>query len=106
MDKNIEDRYVVILAVLTQFIACFVGSMITIGLRDMQMDLSLNSWQVNLLSIIYYIVISFVLWLGLPANDLKLLSAIVVAFFLGIPYWKNKIAENRVKPVPGGDANA
>ena len=56
MDKNIEDRYVVILAVLTQFIACFVGSMITIGLRDMQMDLSLNSWQVNLLSIIYYIV--------------------------------------------------
>ena len=56
MDKNIEDRYVVILAVLTQFIACFVGAMITIALKDMQMDLSLNSWQVNLLSIIYYIV--------------------------------------------------
>ena len=56
--------------------------------------------------IIYYIVITFVLWLGLPANDLKLLSALVVAFFLGIPYWKSKIAENRVKPIPGGDANA
>lgn len=56
MDKNIEDRYVVMLAVLTQFIACFVGAMITIALKNMQADLSLNSWEVNLLSIIYYIV--------------------------------------------------
>ena len=56
--------------------------------------------------IIYYIVITFVLWLGLPANDLKLLSALVVALFLGIPYWKSKIAENRVKPVTGGADNA
>ena len=56
--------------------------------------------------IIYYIVITFVLWLGLPANDLKLLSALVVALFLGIPYWKSKIAEKRVKPIPGGASNA
>lgn len=56
--------------------------------------------------IIYYIVISFVLWLGLPANDLKLLSAAVVALFLGIPYWKNKISERKVKPVIGGENNA
>ncbi len=56
--------------------------------------------------IIYYIVISFVLWLGLPANDLKLLSAAVVALFLGIPYWKNKISERKVKPAIGGENNA
>ena len=67
MDKNIEDRYVVILAVLTQFIACFVGAMITIALKDMQMDLSLNSWQVNLLSIIYYIVM---ISISLPISKL------------------------------------
>ena len=53
MNRN-EDRNVVILAVLTQFIACFIGAMITIALKDMQKDLSLNSWQLNFLSIAYY----------------------------------------------------
>ena len=43
--------------------------------------------------IIYYIVITLVLRMGLNANDLKMLSALVVAVFLGIPYWKRKIAE-------------
>lgn len=56
--------------------------------------------------IIYYIVISFVLWMGLPANDLKLLSALVVAMFLGIPYWKSKISEKMVKRNDGGSENA
>ncbi len=55
--------------------------------------------------IIYYIVISLVISLGLPANDLKLFSALVVALFLGIPYWKNKVAGKRIKKA-GGAANA
>ena len=37
-------------------------------------------------AVIYYIVISFVLWLGLPSENLKLFSAIVVAIFLAVPY--------------------
>ena len=41
-------------------------------------------------SIIYYIVLQFVLRLGLESTDLKLLSAVVVALFLTIPYWKGK----------------
>lgn len=41
-------------------------------------------------AIVYYIVIQAVLWLRLDANYLKLLSALVVAVFLSIPYWKNK----------------
>ncbi len=41
--------------------------------------------------IIYYIVITFVLRLGLNSNDLKLFTALVVALFLAIPYWKNHI---------------
>lgn len=41
-------------------------------------------------AIIYYIVINLVLWLKLPSDDLKLFSAIVVAFFLAIPYLKEK----------------
>lgn len=41
-------------------------------------------------AVIYYLVIRIVLWLGLPAEDLKLFSAIVVAIFLAIPYLKGK----------------
>ena len=41
-------------------------------------------------AVIYYIVITFVLWLGLPSEDMKLFSAIVVAIFLAVPYLRGK----------------
>ena len=41
-------------------------------------------------AIIYYVVITLVLRLGLEATDLKLLTALVVALFLTIPYLKGK----------------
>ncbi len=53
--------------------------------------------------VIYDIVITLVVALGLPANDLKLFTAIVVAIFLGVPYWKNKVIRKKIK---GGAANA
>lgn len=47
--------------------------------------------------VIYYVVITLVLRLGLNPNDLKLFIALVVAIFLGVPFWKNKIAAKTVK---------
>lgn len=41
-------------------------------------------------AIIYYLVITFVLWLGFPSQDMKLFSAIVVALFLAVPYLRGK----------------
>lgn len=55
--------------------------------------------------IVYYFVITIVLRLGLNANDLKLFTALAVALFLGIPYWKNKVAAKKVKRT-GGAENA
>ena len=46
--------------------------------------------SVSIGSIIYYIVIQAVLAMGLNSNYLKLLSALVVAVFLAVPYWKGK----------------
>ena len=43
-------------------------------------------------AVIYYLVIQVVLWLGLNSSDLKLLSALVVAIFLALPYWKSHLA--------------
>ena len=51
-------------------------------------NFGLRLLSVSLGAIIYYIVIQVVIQLGLDANLLKLLSAMVVAVFLAIPYWK------------------
>ena len=48
-------------------------------------------------AIIYYVVMQFVINLGLNTDDLKLLTAAIVAVFLGIPYIKSKYAETHVK---------
>jgi len=53
-------------------------------------NLALKLLAVSIGSIIYYIVIQFVLKLGLNTNDLKLITAAVVAIALGIPYIKSK----------------
>lgn len=53
-------------------------------------------------AIIYYLVLQVVLWMGLNSNDLKLLSALVVAVFLAIPYMKGKYFS---KPVKRGGAS-
>ena len=50
---------------------------------------------VSLGAVIYYIVIQIVLWLGLNTNLLKLLSALIVAVFLAIPFWKSKLDSRR-----------
>ena len=36
--------------------------------------------------VIYYIVVEIVLWLKLDTNYLKMLTAIIVAVFLAVPY--------------------
>ncbi len=41
-------------------------------------------------SIIYYLVMQVVIWLGIDTDLLKLLSALVVAVFLAIPVWKRR----------------
>lgn len=53
--------------------------------------------SVALGAIIYYLVLQIVLWLGLNSNDLKLLSALVVAVFLAIPYIKGKYFSKPIK---------
>ena len=51
--------------------------------------------------IIYYIVMQFVINLGLNTDDLKLLTAVIVAIFLGIPYIKNQYAQKHIKSKGG-----
>lgn len=53
-------------------------------------NFALKLLSVALGGIIYYVVLQIVISLGLDTNWLKALTAIVVAIFLAIPYWKKK----------------
>ena len=65
--------------------------------------------------IVYYIIYNFVVLLGLKTDFLKMLSAIIVALFLAVPYLKNEYFTKK-KPIcvsvpvsdngAGGGANA
>ena len=67
-------------------------------------NFALKLVAVALGAVIYYLVIQVVLQLGLNTNYLKLLTALVVALFLAIPYWKS-LARPKKQRV-GGDGHA
>lgn len=67
-------------------------------------NFALRLLGVALGSILYYLVLQTVIWLGIDTDLLKLLSAIVVAVFLAFPYWKGRYFAKPVKK--GGNTNA
>ena len=69
-------------------------------------NFALRLLSVVLGSIVYYIVVQTVITLGLDANLLKLLSAVIVAIFLAIPYWKREYKAKHMTKNKGGKVNA
>ncbi len=69
-------------------------------------NFGLKLFAVSIGAIIYYIVLQVTLQLGLGTNDLKLVSALIVAVFLAIPYWKGRMFRGKVQPQKGGSENA
>ena len=67
-----------------------IGEVIGEALFGKRLNFSARLAFVAIGSIIYYIVIQFVLWLGLPTINMKMFSAIVVAIFLAVPYMRGR----------------
>ena len=67
-------------------------------------NFGLKLLSVVLGAIIYYVGYQIVIGLGMSGDDMKLITALIVAVFLAIPYWKNKYFTKPVKI--GGDHNA
>ena len=57
-------------------------------------------------AVVYYMVLQVVLQLGLNTNDLKLFTALIVALFLSIPYWKGNALRKKAANTAGGVKNA
>ena len=58
---------------------------------------SFYNWLISVVlgSIVYRIVIAVVLQLGMPPNDLKLFTAVLVALALSMPLFRSKLSERR-----------
>ncbi len=67
-------------------------------------NFALTLLSVGFGAVIYYLVLQVVIWLGVDTDLLKMFSAIVVAIFLAIPYWKSRYFAKPVRR--GGNADA
>ena len=61
-------------------------------------NFALKLLSVSIGAVIYYMVVQFVVSvLSINTNYLKLLSALIVAVFLAVPYWKQTYSNNKAK---------
>ena len=67
-------------------------------------NFALTLLSVGFGAVIYYLVLQVVIWLGVDTDLLKMFSAVVVAIFLAIPYWKSRYFAKPVRR--GGNADA
>lgn len=77
-------------AIVIGLAAVIIGQVLGESILGNRMNFIAKMLFVVLGAMIYYIVITFVLWLGLPSEDMKLFSALVVAIFLAVPYLRGK----------------
>ena len=99
-------------AIVIGLAAIFIGLSVSMKIR--------SNFVVSLIGVIgggivYYIIYNFVVLLGLKTDYLKMLSAIIVALFLAVPYLKGKYFETQKSKRAmaaaaanraGGDTNA
>lgn len=77
-------------AIVIGLAAVIIGEVLGEAILGKHLNFMLRLIFVVLGGVIYYLVYVFVLWLKFPADDMKLLTAIVVAIFLATPYLKGK----------------
>ena len=72
-------------AIVIGLAAVIIGEVLGEALVGRHMNFMVRLAFVVLGSVIYYVVYVFVLWLKFPPDDMKLLTAVVVAIFLAVP---------------------
>ncbi|NLJ64921.1 MAG: ABC transporter permease [Christensenellaceae bacterium] len=87
-------------AIVIGLAAVIIGEVLT---QKFFINFALKLLAVSIGSIVYFLVLQLVLQLGLNTNDLKLISALIVAVFLAVPHFSKRMKMNQNK---GGEKNA
>jgi len=77
-------------AIVIGLAAVIIGDVLGEAIFRKRMNFSIRLTFVVFGGIIYYLVIGLVMWLRMPTNMLKLLTAAIVAIFLAVPYLREK----------------
>ena len=72
--------------------AVIIGDVIGNALFGKKMNFMLRMGFVVAGAIIYYLIYGVVLWFKVPSEDMKLISSVIVAVFMAVPYLKEKAA--------------
>jgi len=70
--------------------AVIIGEVLGDALFSKKMNFAIRLVFVVMGGVIYYLVIGLVMWLKMPTDMLKLLTAVIVAIFLAVPYLRAK----------------
>ena len=89
-------------AIVIGLAAVIIGEVIGNAVFRKRMNFALKLFFAAMGAVIYYLVITFVLWIGLSSQNLKLFSAIVVAVFLAVPYLNSKYSTSFMKAAKKG----
>lgn len=100
-------------AIVIGLAACIIGIALTNIIPKVGKNFAVRLVGVAIGGVVYYVVFQFVICLGIDTDLLKMLSALVVALFLGFPYVKKNFPIKQIKKffapkkkVEGGNKDA
>lgn len=79
-------------AIVIGLAAVIIGSAIIGFFKKINSNFAGKLFGVAIGGVVYYLVYQLVITLGIDTDLLKMLSAIVVALFLAVPFWKKKLS--------------
>ena len=94
-------------AIVIGLAAVIIGDVLGNAIFRKHMNFAISLFFVVLGGVIYYLVVGFVMWLKMPTDLLKLLTAVIVTIFLSVPYLKDKSKNSFSRSgKKGGTSNA
>ncbi len=105
-------------AIVIGLAAVIIGEVLGDALFGKKMNFAVRLFFITMGGVIYYLVVEVVLWMKLNTNYLKLLTAVIVAVFLAVPYLQGKrkasfakakkrsakeLSRNNITRLPGQD---
>ena len=94
-------------AIVIGLAAVIIGDVLGNASFRKHMNFAISLIFVVLGGVIYYLVVGFVMWLKMPTDLLKLLTAVIVTIFLSVPYLKDKSKNSFSRAgKKGGTSNA
>lgn len=93
-------------AIVIGLAAVIIGEVLGKGILGKKLNFAGTMSFVILGGVVYYLIVVLVLWLRLDSNYLKLITAVIVALFLAVPYIREQNRSSFARLKKGGKTDA